>query len=94
MKNQTLIRFQVKDGLTIKEVFDLGCSFEDFEHGEMLKSSSKGTFKKGGETALPSGITKKDSHYAQELSRNIEVLVEELQNHCQKIQLWLNGKNR
>jgi hypothetical protein len=35
--------------------------------GELLKSSSKGTFKKGGEKSPPEGIDKKQSHYAQAL---------------------------
>ena len=35
--------------------------------------STKGTFG-GSEKTLPSGITKKDSHYAQELARNKGVI--------------------
>ena len=38
--------------------------------GEIVKGSSKGTFKKGGETALPEGMNKKQSHHAQQLSKN------------------------
>ena len=44
--------------------------------GEMLKGSSKGTFKKGGEKSLPKGITKKESHYAQSLADNQDIVEE------------------
>jgi site-specific DNA-methyltransferase (adenine-specific) len=44
--------------------------------GELLKSCSKGTFKKGGEKALPSGITKKQSHFAQQLYENKDLIEE------------------
>ena len=36
--------------------------------GELIKSSSKGTFKKGGETFLPTGISKRTSHHAQAIA--------------------------
>jgi len=36
--------------------------------GELIKSSSKGTFKKGGETFLPTGVSKRASHQAQTLA--------------------------
>ena len=42
--------------------------------GELLKSSSKGTFKKGGKKSLPDGITKKMSHLAQELARHKDLI--------------------
>ena len=38
--------------------------------GELIKSSSKGTFKKGGETFLPTGISKRTSHHAQTIAAN------------------------
>jgi len=44
--------------------------------GGMLKSSSKGTFKKGGEKSLPEGIDKKTSHKAQLLADNPEIIKE------------------
>ena len=36
--------------------------------GVLIKRSSKGTFKKGGETFLPTGISKRTSHQAQTLA--------------------------
>jgi hypothetical protein len=38
--------------------------------GELLKSRSTTTFKKGGEKSLPEGINKKMSHYCQQLSEH------------------------
>ena len=42
--------------------------------GELLKSSSKGTFKKGGEKSPPEGIDKKQSHYAQAFADSKSIL--------------------
>lgn len=52
--------------------------------GELLKSSSKGTFKKGGEKSLPEGISKKDSHYAQALADN-KPIVEQVKKEAMQI---------
>jgi len=48
--------------------------------GERLKSSSKGTFKKGRETSLPEGVNKKQSHYAQELNRHINFIAKVIED--------------
>ena len=42
--------------------------------GGLLKSSSKGTFKKGGEKSPPEGIDKKQSHYAQAFADSKSIL--------------------
>jgi phage N-6-adenine-methyltransferase len=44
--------------------------------GELLKSSTRGTFKKGGETSLPSDVTKKTSHQAQTIAANPSIVEE------------------
>ncbi len=52
--------------------------------GELLKGSSKGTFKKGGEHSLPDGITKKQSFYAQQLATNPKAIEETIDDAIEK----------
>lgn len=46
----------------------------DVRLGELLKSLDKGTFKKGGETSLPSGVSKAVSHQTQTLAANQDIV--------------------
>jgi N6-adenosine-specific RNA methylase IME4 len=57
---------------TLSDAQDLATAviYAEAKMGELLKGSSKGTFKKGGETSLPPGLSKRTSHQARTIADN------------------------
>lgn len=82
-KLQTIDRLELADGVrkqTLEDGHKIGEAllWAEAKMGEILKSTTKGTFKKGGEKSLPEGMSRNRSSRLQQLAANQDLIKEVL----------------